>query len=998
MRKGAISLFLASSALTMIAPVHAQEATAEDDTTAASGGIVVTGTRIVRDGYTAPTPVTVATTEELIKTTPSSLPDALNKLPQFQNSLSPARAASNFSAIPIQGNILNLRSLGIPNNNPKGPLRTLVLFDGLRVPPTTYVGTIDVNVLPELLMQRVDVVTGGASAQWGSDAVAGVVNFVLDKEFTGIRGVAQAGVAQRGYNANQRLGVAGGMKFAEDKGHILLSADYLRNDGMLRNDREIGRRNYAFVGSTVGCTVPAGRPAAVCNPGGERNPYTIASDVRISALSDNGRIVGSSVTGNPFVGRVINSNGTTRPFNTGTAVGTAGFQVGGDGYAIPDNTNAVVPSENIQTFGRISYDVAPDITAYVQGSYSRSKLNFITQINALVPPSQAVNVYRDNPYLPADVRATLPTADDFVQVGQYNAGQPQLIARNKTDFWMVTAGLNGEVAGLKWQASYSHGNSTLTSDVEGLYDNRKLYAATDVVLVNGVPTCRVLTTSAASQFTGCSPLNVFAGNPAAATPAGYAYATGTSSFRARIKQDSFVASLSGSLFELPAGPVDIAIGAEYRKQTLDLTSNADPAALDTPAERNAYFAGLRGVPAGALFYWLTNVGQADGSLNVKEAFGEIAVPILRDTPFFQELSLSGAVRVTDYSTSGTVTTWKVGGTWKPISDLLLRANYSRDIRAPNLFELFAGPQSGIGIVNDVVLRDAAGNVTYGSGQNVNVASITLGNRNLQPEKAKTLTVGGVLSPSFLPGFSLAVDYYRIRVDDMIEQLTAQQILTGCFNAGGSGAPECSQITRSSPTTFPSLVTIQPNNIAFLKTSGLDIDVSYRTELGKGALAVRLYANYLEKFDAQQFSGAPLSQYAGVSVVGSNPAGFPRWRGNLTVDYSIGNFGITLSEQYIHNMRLDIPPGIANSTTAGAPLVPLAFVDSRVPAVWYTDLALRYKVPHGDGNIEVFGTVNNLFDKDPPLIPGTIPGVNIPTNIAVYDFIGRSFTAGVRFRF
>ncbi|WP_238995170.1 TonB-dependent receptor domain-containing protein [Sphingomonas solaris] len=981
-------------------PAVSATASANDDAARPASDIVVTGSRIVRDGYTAPTPVTVATTAELVKTTPSSIPDALNKLPQFSNSLSPARSASNFSAVPIQGNVLNLRSLGIPSNNPKGPLRTLILFDGIRVPPTTFVGTIDTNVLPELLMQRVDVVTGGASAAWGSDAVAGVVNFVLDKKFTGIKGVAQAGVAQRGYNASQRLGLAGGWDFAGGKGHVLLSGDYLNNDGMDRNDRAIGRLNATYVGSNSAlCAQAPGAQLRTCSaaPGTQINPYTIATDVRISALADSGRIVGSSVTGNPFVGQVIGQGGATRTFNLGTAVGTTGFQQGGDGYKIPDNTSAIVPTRNYQSFGRLSYEITPDVTAYVQGVYSRAEAQFITQANALVPPGETITIYRDNPFLPANIRATLPTANDFVTFGQYSAGQPQPVARNKTDFWMATAGLNGTFGDFKWNASYTHGDSTLTSRVDGLYDNRKLFAATDVVSVNGVPTCRVLTTAAAGAFGGCTPLNVLSGNPAAATPAGYAYATGTSRYRAKIKQDSVVASISGSLFDLPAGPVDVAIGGEYRKQTLDLVSNADPAGLDTTAERTAYFAGLRNVPAGALYYWLTNVGGANGSLNVKEAFGEIAVPILKDTPFFQELSVNGAVRYTDYSFSGTVTTWKVGGTWKPITDVLFRGTYSRDIRAPNLFELFAGPQSGVGIVNDA--RNSAG--TYGSGQNINVSSLTSGNANLKPEVAKTLTAGVVFSPAAIPGFSLAVDYYRIRVGGLIEQLTAQEILTGCLNAGGAGSPECAQIDRATPTSFPTVVRIQPANSAFLKTAGIDIDASYRTQLGEGALSLRLYANYLDKFVAQRFAGAPLSRYTGVSVVGSNPAGFPRWRGNFTVDYAIGNFGITLSEQYIHKMRLDIPPGVANPLLASGgvvPVLPAAFVNDKVKAVAYTDLSIRYTVPHGDGNIELFGTVNNLLDKDPPLIPGTIPGVNIPTNIAVYDFVGRAFTAGVRFKF
>jgi iron complex outermembrane receptor protein len=284
------------------------------------------------------------------------------------------------------------------------------------------------------------------------------------------------------------------------------------------------------------------------------------------------------------------------------------------------------------------------------------------------------------------------------------------------------------------------------------------------------------------------------------------------------------------------------------------------------------------------------------------------------------------------------------------------------------------------------VRNSAG--TYGSGQNINVSSVTGGNPNLKPETAKTLTLGAVLSPRFLPGFSLSVDYYKIDVQNLIDSLTAQQILTNCLNAGGSGATECDLITRATPTSFPSLVSIVPANIAYLKTAGFDIDASYRTELGNGRLGIRLYANYLDRFDSQQYAGAPVAHYAGVSVVTSNPAGYPRWRGNLSVDYSNGPIGVTVTEQYIGKMRLDIPGGA----------LPIVFKNPHVSPVFYTDLSLRYTIPDFGGNMELFGTVNNLFDKQPPIIPGTVPGVNIATNIAIYDFIGRAYTAGVRFKF
>lgn len=968
---------LAGSALSFAVPAFAQtdaESQAADQAAAPDAAIVVTGTRIVRDGYTAPTPVTVATTEDLQKSTPSNIPDALNKLPQFQNSLSPSKSASNFSAIPIHGNILNLRGLGTPTANPKGPLRTLILMDGVRVSPTTYIGTIDTNVIPNLLVQRVDVVTGGASAAWGSDAVAGVVNFVLDKKFTGLKGVAQAGISSRGDVGNQRLGAAYGTSFGDDRGHLLLSAEFYNNEGLKRNEREMGTKGYAYVGSTVGCVVPTGQAATVCSPGGSLNPYMLASDVRLTASGEYGKIIAA---GNPYNNYKLDADGSLSPFNNGTATGSASTFIGGDGYRIPDRTTAIAPFKTYQLFGRASYDVSDNVNAYVQGVFSRQDLAYDALANSLVQGSPTVTLYQGNPYLPAALAATLAPGGTIGFNGYWGKDQPTNVTE-RTDFWQGTVGLEAKIGTWKAAVNYTHGQSTHDMAQSGLWDWRKFFAAVDVVSVNGTPTCRILTDPAyASSFAGCQPINLFGGAPITSSKAGYAYATGTSKYRALFKHDSVVGSLSGSLFDLPAGPVDVVVGAEYRKQTLSLTSNADPALLDTAAEKSAYFAGLRGVQASSLFYWLTNVGVANGSMNVKEAFGEIAVPVLKDTPGFQELSLNGAARVTDYSTSGTVTTWKVGGTWRPVSDLLLRAAYSRDIRAPNLYELYRGDTSSISIVLDPV-----------TGLNQNVSQVSGGNPNLKPEVAKTLTVGGVINPSFLPGFSLAVDYYRIRLKGAIDALTAQQILNNCA-AFGSTTPECQLITRPSATAFPSLVRISEANISFLNTSGIDIDASYRTTVGKGALNFRLYANYLKNFETQLYAGQPVIQYAGANVIGSNPVAYPHWRGSLSVDYSTETFGVTISEQFVGKMDRFL--------NASAPLLS-NFTNPGVGSVFYTDLSMRYRVPQGNGYLEIFGTVNNLFDRDPPLLPGITPGVNLPTNFSTYDIVGRSFTAGVRFKF
>jgi iron complex outermembrane recepter protein len=980
MRIRATKLLLATSALSLAFPAFAQDA-ADDET--ADTGIVVTGTRIVRDGYEAPTPVTVATTEELARSTPTSIPDALNKLPQFQNSLSPGRSASNFSNLPIHGNVLNLRGLGTTGTNPKGPLRTLIMFDGLRVPGTTYIGTVDTNVLPQLLVQRVDVVTGGASANYGSDAVAGVVNFVLDKKFTGVKGVAQYGLSARGDNDSYRLGIAGGMDFAEDRGHAMLSAEMYSNAGMLRNQRDIGRGGFAFVNAATSCTNTTSDPLA-CTAGGSLNPYSIAADVRIRDSAEFGKITGSSVgAAFPFLNYLFNADGTYRPFVNGTPTGGTGataIQIGGDGYRIPDQTHTIKPYKTYQLFGRVDYDVADDVNLYVQGIYSRTNLRYSPLANSLVTPA---TLFKGNPFIPAEIANALPDGGS-INVSAYNASGPGTRVIERTDYYMGTVGIDAKVAD-DWNVAlnYTHGRSTHEMRQSGLYDWRKLFAAVDVVSVNGTPTCRVLTDpTTAAAFAGCSPLNILRGLPSVTSPSGYAYATGTSTYRATSKQDSLVFTVSGSPFELPAGPVDIVVGAEYRSNSLLLTSNADPALLDTAAERTAYFAGLRGVNATS-FYWLTNVGTANASSNVKELFGEVAVPLLKDKPGFVDLSLNGAVRVTDYSTSGSVTTWKFGGVWKPIEDLTFRASYSRDIRAPNLYELFAGDTLAISIINDP-FNAATG---IGSGTNVNRNQVGGGNPLLQPEVAKTLSFGGVFSPGGIPGLSLSIDYYRIRLAGAINGLTSQLIVNNCTNFGAT-APECALITRvGGPTSEITQIRNAEANISFINTSGIDFDLSYRT----GPFSARLYMNYLTEFKTQLNNGQPVIDWAGGNVVGSNPIAYPRLRGSLSLDYSSGRFGVTLTEQMIGSMGRFINavnplPGASN------------FNPGSVGAVFYTDLTLRYKLPVMDDGVEAFITGNNLFDRKPPLIPGVTPGVNLPTNIGVYDVVGMSFTAGVRFKF
>jgi iron complex outermembrane recepter protein len=953
-----VSAFLACSAGCVFA-WSALAQTAESGQTGSSGveEVVVTGTRIITTGYNQPTPVTVATTEDLLKATPTDLPDALNTLPQFSNSSSPSRSSHNFvsSTTNDNGDVLNLRGVG--------GQRTLILFDGIRVPPTTYAGTVDVDIIPQMLVQKTDIVTAGASAVYGSDAVAGVVNFVLDRNFTGVKVEGDYGLSQRDDNQNYRVGIAAGFKLFDDRAHLLVSAETYDNKGMLRSDRDAANRNYVYVGSVVGKAAP----------GTAANPYISVPGVSIAASSATGLMLSGPLAGSQFA-----PGGTgVVPFNAGTPTGTPGYFANGDGLVIPLDVTANAPLNTKKAFARYSMEVVPDVNAHVQGLYSRSKLDYIIEANGFIVPTGAT-LFSGNPYLPADLQSAMTTSGmDSTLVDKYPFG-PSPDTSEITNFYMINAGLDGKLgSNWKWNVDFTHGHSKYDVDQHNTLNWRNTFAAIDVVTgPGGTPVCAAsLSTdpTIAARYANCKPLNLL---NESSTPQGLAYALGTSSYEAIVKQDSAQVSLQGDVYDLPAGPIGAAVGGEYRNERLDLTSNSDPALLDTTAQQNAYFAGLRGVPAGlGQFYWLTNTGTAHGSVNVKEAFVELSVPILKDQPFAQSVGVSTAGRYTDYSTSGSVETWKLGATWAPISDISFRATLSEDIRAPTVYDLFAGAQFGIGQLYDPVTNTTA-----------NLQTIQSGNSKLAPEKGRTTTAGIVLSPSFLTGFNASLDWYRLDITGAIGAVAAQTLVNNCVNSGGT-SPACAYISRPTPTSFPTSVTLSPQNSQELLTEGWDFDASYRMPVGPGNMTARLYTNYLERY---------VNPVVGVDAAGNsvNLAGYtvsqtfayPRIRSTLQLDYKIANFDIFASEQFIGPSNQN--PPVADSV----------HVNPGIAAVWYTNLTLDYGTSFQGADTHVFFTVNNLMDRQFPIIPGTIPGLNIPTAISLYDTVGRAFTVGVRVKF
>ena len=925
----------------------AQEQPPETTTSEEGEAIVVTGSRITRDGYQAPTPVTVAVADDLLKAAPTGIPEGLNRLPQFVGSSGPNKQGNIFGT-PNHGNLLNLRGLGAN--------RTLILLDGLRVPPTTYLGTVDVDIFPHLLIQRVDVVTAGASSAYGSDAVAGVVNFVLDKNYTGVKGVAQNGISSRGDNASYRLGLAGGIDLGS-RAHALVSIDHSSSDGYLFSDRP----ELADHGLAVGRTVGAGRAGTAANP------YIFLEDLRLSLAT-----FGGLATSGPFANTNFVSPGVYRPVIRGTATGSPGVFVRGDYYFGPDTQQASAAVENTSAFARLSYELTDAMTAYAQVIGAQSEISYNSLPNLLLTPP----IFSGNAFLPAELQAQLTAAG----TPSFNFGKSMIelgpiLSDERLRNLHATIGLEGDFAGFEWSVNYVYGKATHRFAQGNNFEQAKLAAAMDAVRdpATGSIVCRpTLSTDPAvrARYADCVPFNVF--GLGAASDASKAYVVGTSRYFAENVTNDVTATISGDVFTLPAGPVSIALGAEYRDQTLDLDSNADPAVrLD--------LTGLRGLAANATRFYLSNTASAGGKVEVKEAFAEISVPVLSDLPFARSLDINGAFRYTDYSTSGGVSTWKVGGSWEPFDDLRFRVTRSRDIRAPTLFDLFAGSQ-----IQQAAVLDPHTNISSTSFQR------TSGNPDLKPEIGNTWSAGFVYQPSYLPGFSIAIDAYDVEITGAIATLSALQALTDCEDSGGT-APSCANIDRPlpfsdrSPANYPTEIRVSGVNIASIKTRGVDVDATYHQQLGGGDLTLRLFASYVDRFRTQLSANQPLIEYVGYSAAGSGgvAGAIPQFKGTFSANYSIGAFSIFAQENVIGRIKLG----------------PTSVYDEPSLPGWYTtDLTLSYNFDAYGHDGEFFVSATNLFDSTPPKFYGTTaPGIGLSTLVGLYDTTGTQYTTGVRFK-
>jgi outer membrane receptor protein involved in Fe transport len=938
------------------APTVAAEAAAETEVST----IVVTGSRVAT-GATAPTPVTAVTPDTINQVEQPNIADALIQLPALRSSSTANRGGQGGTL----GSNLSLRGLG--------SLRTLTLVNGQRFVPTMQFGlstgsqAVNVESIPQGLIKRVDVVTGGASAAYGSDAVAGVVNFILDEDFQGFKAEVTAGQTSRNDAYNFAAEISVGGAFADGRGHLLLDAEYARDLGVANDPFGLRpARPWMADQNTYGSESIGGVRRVV---GPSARFWQFPLNGLVDGCLTGGTIANGIVTGGtqrstncPVYGIGFDDLGlTTHPYDFGirNSPTQSRLAIGGEGQRPGPQTVIDTPSTRHLLYGRVSYDLTARTNVYFDILSHQTKANSEAGAGTpqFVDTSRVLGfeIARDNPFIPSELLASMQannvSAINLSKIFYFNV-QQQFDAR--TDRYSV--GLRHQFND-NWTAEgyYTYGVIHSTMTLKNFTNDNHMYNALHAVRA---PTAGpswaagdiVCASTLAGVADGCVPWNPF--GRALMTPAQQAYINPVDYYFSTNTQEVAEASIRGSAFNLPAGPVDVAFGAGYRKETVDRTSDA----LGQSLIPNAFNPRI----TGSLIY--LNNPAIHGSTNLWETFGEAQVPLLKDMPLVQSLEANLAGRYTDYSNGGGVTTWKAGLTYVPVTGVRFRGALSHDVRAANLVELFSPPSSGFANVQD----PRFGNQTF------SFAPLSVGNPNLEPEEADTLTLGVVLRPTFLPSVYASFDYFQIHMKGQISGRGAQGIVNECEGANGvvKVVASCDLITRSGTGTIVSILT-PTANLASNKLRGMDAELGYNHALDlmslKGDFSARAYITYIFENESVSVPGA-------TPVDTSPQAG--HLQGLLSLNYRSGDWSFGAQQHYYGGgIRAVNQP---------------RYVGDKWPSASWTDIIVRREI----GNYEVFGTVQNVFDRDPPHNYFTGPNAGSATG-GGYDTLGRRYQIGVK---
>ena len=922
------------------AEVAEQSAAAEQAEVAGDGEIVVTGSRTITDGTNSPVPLTVVSADTLQDVRPTSLTESIQVFPVFSGSRGQTSNASATGGVGAGNGTaaqLNLRNIG--------PNRNLVLLDGRRVPPTSITNIVDADVIPQLLVERVDIVTGGVSAVYGSDAVTGVVNFVLDKDFTGIKGQAYAGISEEGDGSMVDIGLAWGTSLFDGRGHFEASYEYRDDPGV----------------STKSSREWFNRPVVIGN--GTTIPYELVTSATLSNNPFGGRIINCG-TNCGIAGQYFAENGVLSPFVNGTTYpGTATQSGGAGGY----QDHVLRASQRMhQGFARFDYELADGVDFFAMGSINDKKnalpADYLTLSN--------ITLRSDNAFLAPEYQAQIP--GETFTYGQVFTQADRLTPVPKTRQYMGSAGLSGGLGSFDWNVAYIYGEAELKTTLLNNVNQQRLAAALDVVTgANGEPVCYASTVG--NSYADCVPLNLF--GPSAASAAAVDYISDDTTYRAVTRQHDIVADIAGELFAGWAGPIRGALSGEWRRQTFESESNAEPTqyADCTDLRYNCRATGSR-----TILYNNTFPSSGLISQNVWEAAAEINVPLLQGLPMVESLTVNGAARFTSYETVGDYWTWKVGVDWKVFDDLRVRGTVSRDIRAPTLSDLFAPTSVVVGSYTDLLTNTTA--LTPG---------INESNTELTAEIGHTWTVGFVYRPSYAPGVSLSVDYYDLRIDDAIT--TVQGFANSTQNGCNIDNVQlyCDLIVRNDAGAVTNYI-IRPVNLSEISTYGVDAELSYSGTLFGRPASFRALGVWQPHIYYRQPSTPTLDQ-GGVAFGAAGLTASPEWRATATASVSP-----------LEDFRVDLLYRWRSSLAVSAVEANFAPGDDRIDA--NGNLSLNFAVQVEDdrlGQAEFFFNIQNLLDTDPPIANAT-GSANSPGAFNGYvildDPIGRYFTSGVRVRF
>lgn len=977
-RDGVAVVALAVSLAVGSVPAAAQVTDAADPAQQSSAAekdaeVVVTGSRIARADLVNPMPVGVVQMDEALRFNNNDVYSVLQQNPAL--GFGGTSLNSGPGGLDSGARFINLRNLGTN--------RSLTLIDGKRrVSGSTRSSAVDIGTIPLGMIDRVEIITGGAAAVYGADAVTGAVNIITKKNITETTLSVTAGISERGDAGQGQASISTGFNFAEGRGRVSLGATYARTDSLYLYDRYHWTQQPLLLPNLANTGPADGIPDRIHVWNYRQHYYAYEPNFWLGTV--NGQAVNTRY--------MLESGGTVRPMYHDVYMDRAPTQFalgsGGDGRNLTDMTQLRGAEESISTLGRAEFDVTSDLTwagyfSYSKNNYDGDGTYYRDDTRTTFMGAGSAKAYLDNPFLPASIRAVMQQYGlTSVNIDRTYGNFPVRDQRHYRETVTLGTELNGKLGqSLNWSAFYQYGKFQ-DHAIEGNVPIRSRWlAARDVVAgPTGLPVCRNLDARAA----GCIPLNIF--STAAPSQELLNYVLGDRDEYRTITQQIAGAEINGSALQLWDGDLKFALGVEYRKDTLKNTD--DPLAL-----------------SGELVYGggPSARSQLNVQTDVKEIFGELAVPLFADRWFAHRLDLELAYRYSDYSTVGGTHAWKAGAIWEPISGLALRAVRSRSVRTPNFGELYEPMVTNttlgsitdpceIGDINRTPTRAAncraLGVVTPLPDIKTGPHVTTGGNPNLMPETSNSLTVGAVWQPRFIPNFDVTIDYWDIKIEDIIYQLGYTQIMNLCVDLPTIQNQYCAAQGRNQtpatptaqhgillPAGAPLYVNAQQGNIASMRARGIDVGLNYRVDAGPGRLGLKFAGTYLIDHTFQTTPGAPSGD-----IFYDGQYNYPKLRGNLMATYDIGDLGVAVNTRYQGGGKGD------NMGTKEQ------YDINQVPSRTYIDLSFRYAF----GKHALNFSVNNLTDKMPPYLAFGEPGIY--ANSSVYDMIGRSYNLTYTLRF